>query len=61
MISYRNFMISCLMFKSLSHFEFIFVHNVREYSNFTDGYVAVQFCQHHLPLAVNKNHSQKPK
>ena len=28
-ISSRSFMVSCLMFKSLGHFEFIFVHNKR--------------------------------
>ena len=27
-ISSRRFMVSCLMFKSLSHFEFIFVYGV---------------------------------
>ena len=32
----RSFMVSCLIFKSLSHFEFIFVYGVRECSNFTD-------------------------
>ena len=30
MFSSRSFMVSCLMFKSLSHFEFIFVYGVRE-------------------------------
>ena len=29
MFSSRSFMVSCLMLKSLSHFEFIFVHSVR--------------------------------
>ena len=38
----RSFMVSCLMFKSLSHFEFIFVYGVRVCSNFTDLHVAVQ-------------------
>ena len=27
--SSRSFMVSCLIFKSLSHFEFIFVHGLR--------------------------------
>ena len=27
---------SCLIFKSLSHFEFIFVYSVRMYSNLID-------------------------
>ena len=33
---------SCVMFKSLSHFEFIFVYGERVCSNFIDLYVAVQ-------------------
>ena len=37
-----SFMVLCLMFKSLSHFEFIFVHDVRVCSNFIDLHVAVQ-------------------
>ena len=41
-------MVSCLMFKSLSHFEFIFVYGERVYSNFIDLHVAVQLSQHHL-------------
>ena len=35
-------MVSCLIFKSLSHFEFIFVYGVRAYSIFIDLHVAVQ-------------------
>ena len=45
----------CLMFKSLSHFEFIFVHGVRVCSNFLrvcsnfiDLHAAIQLSQHHL-------------
>ena len=34
--SYRSLMVSCLMFKFLSHFEFIFVHSVRVCSSFID-------------------------
>ena len=41
-------MVSCLVFKSLSHFEFIFVHCVRLCSELIDAHVAVQFSQHHL-------------
>ena len=36
----RSFMVSCLMFKSLSHFEFIFVYGVSVCSNFTDLYAS---------------------
>ena len=41
-------MVSCLVFKSLSYFEFIFVCGVRVCSNFTDLHEAVQFSQHRL-------------
>ena len=50
----RNFMVSCLLFKSLSHFEFIFVYGVGECSKLTDLHVAVQLSQHHL-LKVMRN------
>ena len=39
MFSSRNLIVSCLIFKSLYHFEFIFVHGVIECSNFIDSYV----------------------
>uniref|UniRef100_A0A5G2RAG3 Uncharacterized protein n=1 Tax=Sus scrofa TaxID=9823 RepID=A0A5G2RAG3_PIG len=42
----RSFMVSCLMFKSLSNF--IFVHGVRVCSSFTDLHAAIQFSQHLL-------------
>ena len=41
-------MVSCFIFRSLSHFEFIFVCDVRVYSNFTDLHTAVQTSQYHL-------------
>ena len=41
MFSSRSFMVSCLVFKSLSHFEFIFVYGVRVCSNFIDLHAAV--------------------
>ena len=41
-------MVLDLTFRSLIHFEFIFVYDVREYSNFIILYVAVQFSQSHL-------------
>ena len=43
----RSF-ISCLMFKSLSYFEFIFVCGVRVCSTFIDLLAAVRLSQHHL-------------
>ena len=35
MFSSKRFIVSGLTFRSLIHFEFIFVYGVREYSNFT--------------------------
>ena len=37
---------SCLIFRTLNHFEFIFVYGV-ECSNFSDLHVAFQRSQHH--------------
>ena len=48
MFSSRSFMVSCLIFKSLSHFEFVSVYGMKEYSNFVDLHAAVQLSQHHL-------------
>ena len=48
MISSKSLMMSCLMFKSLRHFEFIFVQDMRVCSNFIDLHAAVQLSQHHL-------------
>ena len=44
----KSFIVSGLAFRSLIHFEFIFVYSVRVCSNFILLYVAVQFPQHHL-------------
>ena len=48
MFSSKSFIVSGLTFRSLIHFEFIFVYGVRERSNFIFLHVAVQFSQHHL-------------
>ena len=48
MFSSKSFIVSVLMFRSLVHFEFIFVDGVRECSDFILSHVAVQFSQHHL-------------
>ena len=48
MFSSRSFTVSDLTFRSLIHFEFIFVYSVRECSNFIPLHVAVQFSQHQL-------------
>ena len=64
MFSSKSFIISCLTFRSLVHFEFIFVYGVRKYSNFILLYVAVQFSQrrqwHPTPaLLPGKSHGQR--
>ena len=48
MFSSRSFMVSDLTFRSLIHFEFIFVYVVRECSNFILLHVVVQFPQYQL-------------
>ena len=48
MFSFKNFIVSGLMFRSLVHFEFIFVRGVRKCFNFILLHIAVQFSQHHL-------------
>ena len=48
MISSRTFMVSCLIFKSFIHLEFIFVYGVSWCSSFTFLHIAVQISQHHL-------------
>ena len=40
MFSSRSFMVPCLIFKSLSYFEFIIVYDVREWSSFINLHVA---------------------
>jgi len=47
MFSSKSFILSGLTFKSLIHFEFIFVYGVRKCSNFILLHVPVQ-SQHHL-------------
>ena len=48
MFSSKSLIVSGITFRSLIHFEFIFVYGVRECSNFILLHVAVQFSQHHL-------------
>ena len=48
MFSLKRFIVSGLTFRSLIHFEFIFVYSIRKCSNFILLHVAVQFYQHHL-------------
>ena len=48
MFSSRSFIVSDLMFRSLIHFEFIFVYGVRKCSSFILLQVVDQFFQDHL-------------
>ena len=48
MFSSRSFIVSGLMFRSLMHFEFIFVCGVRKCSSFILVQVVDQFSQNHL-------------
>ena len=48
MFSFRSFMVSYLIFRSLNYFEFIFVYGFREYSNFFYLHKPVQLSQHYL-------------
>ena len=48
MFSFKSFIVSGLTFRSLIHFQFIFVYGVRKCSNFILLHVAVQFSEHHL-------------
>ena len=41
-------MVSCLIFKSLNYFEFVFLNVMRECPNFIALHVAIPFSQHHL-------------
>ena len=48
MFSSRSFMVLVLTFKSLIHFEFIFVDGVRKWFSFMFLHVVVQFSQENL-------------
>ena len=48
MFSSKSFIVSGLTFRSLIHFEFIFVYAVRKCSNFNLLHAAAQFSQHHV-------------
>ena len=48
MFSSRSFIVSGLTFRSLIHFEFIFVYSVRKCSSFILLQVVDQFSQYHL-------------
>ena len=47
MFSSKSFIVSGLTFRSLIHFQFIFVYGVRKYSRFILLHVDDHFSQHH--------------
>ena len=51
-----SFIVSGLTFRSLIHFEFIFVYDIRNCSNFIILHVAVQFSQHLLLKRLSLPH-----
>ena len=56
MFSSKSFIVSGLTFRSVIHFEFIFVYGVKKCSNFTLLHAAVQFSQHHLSKRLSLPH-----
>ena len=52
----KSFIVSGLTFRSLIHFEFVFVYGVRKCSNSILLHVAVQFSQHHLLKRLSLPH-----
>ena len=54
--SSKSFIVSGLTFRSLIHFEFIFVYGVRKCSDFILLHVAVQFSRHHLLKRLSLPH-----
>ena len=56
MFSSKSFIVSGLTFRSLIHFEFIFVYGVRKRANFIILHAAVQFSQHYLLKRLSLPH-----
>ena len=56
MFSSKSFIVSGLTFRSLLHFEFIFVYGVKKCFGFILFHVAVQFSQHHLLKRLSLPH-----
>ena len=54
--SSKSFIVSGLTFRSLIHFEFIFVYGVRKCSHLILLHVAVQFSQQHLLKRLSLPH-----
>ena len=52
----KSFIVSGLTFRSLIHFEVVFMYGVREYFNFILLHVTVQFSQDHLLKRLSSLH-----
>ena len=53
MFSSKDFIVWSLIFRFLTHFEFIFVYGVREGSDIILLHVVIQFSQHHFLKRVS--------
>ena len=56
MFSSKSFIASGLKFRSLIHFELIFVYGVRKCSNFILLYLTIQFSKQHLLKRLSLPH-----
>ena len=56
MFSSKSFIVSGLTFRSLIHFQFIFVYGVRKCSNFILLHIVVQFSQQQLLKRLSLPH-----
>ena len=56
MFSSKSFIVSGLTFRSLTHYEFIFLYCVRKCPNFILLHVAFQLSQHHLLIRLSLPH-----
>jgi len=56
MFSPKSLLVSGLIFKSLIHFEFIFVYGVRKCSSFILFHVVFQYSQHDLLKKLSFSH-----
>ena len=59
MFSSRSFIVSGLTFRSLIHFEFTFLYDVRKCSSFILLQVVDQFSQHHLLKRLSVLHTME--
>ena len=56
LFSSKTFIVSGLTFKSLIHFECIFVYGVRKCSNFILFHIVAQFFKHHILKRLSFSH-----